>query len=245
MIAIENTRLYQAVKEANEAKSQFVSVVSHELKTPMTSIRGYADLIGQGTVGPVTDEQKEFLDTIRSNVERMSALVSDLSDISRIETGRLRIDLSEVPLSEYVRETAAGMRPQIDAKHQTLVFDLPDDLPYVYSDRARLVQILTNLLSNANKYTPEGGTITVGARLEDDAVRVSVTDTGVGMSPEDRAKLFTQFFRSEDPAVREQLGWGLGLSVARRLVELLGGTIGAETELGKGSTFWFTQPVAH
>ncbi len=245
VIAIENTRLYQAVKEANEAKSQFVSVVSHELKTPMTSIRGYADLIGQGTVGPVTDEQKEFLDTIRSNVERMSALVSDLSDISRIETGRLRIDLSEVPLSEYVRETAAGMRPQIDAKHQTLVFDLPDDLPYVYSDRARLVQILTNLLSNANKYTPEGGTITVGARLEDDAVRVSVTDTGVGMSPEDRAKLFTQFFRSEDPAVREQLGWGLGLSVARRLVELLGGTIGAETELGKGSTFWFTQPVAH
>ncbi len=244
VIAIENTRLYHAIREANLAKSQFVSVVSHELKIPMTSIRGYADLINQGAAGPVSEQQEQFLGTILSNVDRMSALVSDLSDISRIETGRLRVDLSAVPLADYVRETAAGLKPQIEAKEQKLVFDLPDDLPLVQSDRARLVQILTNLVSNANKYTPKGGTITLFAAPENDCVRVSIRDTGIGMSPEDQEKLFTQFFRSEDPHVREQIGWGLGLSVTRRLVELLGGSIGVQSELGKGSTFWFTQPVA-
>lgn len=243
-IAIENTRLYQAVKAANEAKSQFISIVSHELKIPMTSIRGYADLIRKGAAGPVSEQQAQFLETIRSNVDRMAALVSDLSDISRIETGRLKIELGDVPLAEYVRETVNGLRPQIEAKRQTLTLDLPEDLPLVRTDRTRLVQILTNLVSNAHKYTPEGGSITVRARREGEMVRVSVVDTGIGMSEEDQARLFSQFFRSEDPMVREQPGWGLGLSVTKRLVELLGGEIGVESELGKGSTFWFTLPVA-
>lgn len=243
-VAIENTRLYQVVQQANLAKSQFVSVVSHELKIPMTSIRGYADLLRQGTVGEVNDQQVLFLDTIRNNVDRMAALVSDLSDISRIETGRLRFELSDVPLARYIRETATGLRPQIEAKNQALNFELPDDPLIVYTDRARLVQILTNLISNANKYTPEGGMITVAAEIEDSMVRVRVIDTGIGMSEEDLANLFTQFFRSENPAVREQSGWGLGLNVTRRLVELLGGEIGVESELGVGSVFWFTLPVA-
>jgi signal transduction histidine kinase len=243
-VSIQNTRLYEAVQQANTAKSQFISVVSHELKIPMTSIRGYADLLRQGTVGEVNDQQVQFLDTIRTNVDRMASLVSDLSDISRIETGRLRIEIGELPLERYVRETAAGLRPQFEEKDQTLIFDLPEDLPPVRSDRTRLVQVLTNLLSNAIKYTPKGGRITVAAQLEAGIVRISVSDTGIGMSEEDLSRLFTQFFRSEDPAVREQPGWGLGLNVTLRLVELLNGKIGVDSTLGEGSTFWFTQPLA-
>jgi len=243
-VAIENTRLYQAVQQANLAKSQFISVVSHEIKIPMTSIRGYADLIRIGTAGPVSDQQSQFLEAIRNNVDRMATLVSDLSDISRIETGRLRMDLSAVALDRYLRETASGLMPQIEAKRQSLLFELPEALPAVWVDPARLVQVLTNLLSNANKYTPEGGEITACASPQPEFVKVSIRDNGLGMSPEDQAGLFRQFFRSENPAVREQAGWGLGLNVTRLLIQRMGGEIGVQSELGKGSTFWFTLPIA-
>jgi signal transduction histidine kinase len=243
-LALENTRLYQAVQQANLTKSQFVSLVSHELKNPMTSIRGFADLIRQGMTGAVSPQAREFLDTIVDNVDQMAALVSDLSDISRIETGRLRLQPTAVPIARYVQETIGAMRPQVDSRRHTLTLDIPPDLPAAYADRTRLVQILTNLLSNACKYTPEGGRLSITARLKQDRVRVEVSDSGIGMSQEDRARLFTQFFRSEDPAVREQQGWGLGLNVTRRLVELQGGEMGVSSELGQGSTFWFTLPVA-
>lgn len=244
-VAIENNRLYQALQKANLAKSQFVSVVSHELKTPMTSIAGYADLIRQGAAGAVTEQQIQFLDTIRANINRMVTLVSDLSDISRIETGQLRIELSDVPLANYLRETAETMRPQIEAQQQVLRFELAPDLPPVRADRSRLIQILTNLLSNANKYTPEKGTITIAARAQsEDKVIISIEDTGIGIREEDLKSLFQQFFRAADPFVREQQGWGLGLNVTGRLVELMGGEIGVESTPGEGSTFWFTLPIA-
>jgi signal transduction histidine kinase len=244
-VAIENSRLYQAVQSANQAKSQFITIVSHEMKTPMTSIRGYADLVRRGMVGPVNDQQAEFLDIVLDNVDRMAALVSDLTDISRIETGRLKVNLAEVALPPYVQEVVTGLRPQIDAKQQTVELALPADLPALHTDPSRLVQILTNLASNAIKYTPPGGRIELSARVHDGFLRVQVRDSGIGLSPDDQAKLFTQFFRSENPVVREQAGWGLGLSVTRSLVELLGGKIGVNSQLGQGSTFWFTLPATH
>ena len=242
-LAIENTRLFDAARAADDAKSQFISIVTHELKIPMTSIRGYADLIKQGTAGPVTDQQMEFLDTIRSNVDRMATLVSDISDISRIETGRLAIDLAAIPIADYIHEIAAGFRPQFDAKKQSLAFSIEDGLPMVQADRNRLAQILTNLLSNANKYTPEGGSIAITASLSNDFVRTEIRDTGIGLNDEDQARLFTQFFRSEEPAVRNEIGWGLGLHVTHRLVKLMDGEIGVQSKLGEGSTFWFTLPA--
>jgi signal transduction histidine kinase len=241
--AIENTRLYQAVRQANLAKSQFITVVSHELKTPMTSIRGYADLVRQGAVGPVTPQQTEFLDIVLDNVDRMASLVSDLTDISRIETGRLKINPARLDLAAYAGEAITGLRPQLDARRLQLVSDIPAGLPPIVTDPSRLLQILTNLLSNAVKYTPEGGRIRVLARQHGDAIRVSVEDTGIGMTADEQAKLFTQFFRSENPAVREQPGWGLGLSVTRSLIELLGGKLGVQSEPGIGSTFTFTLPL--
>ena len=243
-LAIENTSLFEAARAADDAKSQFISIVTHELKIPMTSIRGYADLIKQGTAGPVTDQQMKFLDTIRSNVDRMANLVSDISDISRIDTGRLNIDISAIPIADYIHEITAGFQPQFDAKKQSVEFFIEDGLPMVQADRNRLAQILTNLLSNANKYTPEGGSITITASLSNNFIRTEIRDTGIGLNDDDQARLFTQFFRSDDPAVRNEIGWGLGLHVTRQLVKLMGGEIGAQSEPGNGSTFWFTLPAS-
>ena len=242
-LAIENSRLFDAARAADEAKTQFISIVTHELKIPMTSIRGYADLIRQGTVGAVTEEQMKFLDTIRSNVDRMANLVSDISDISRIETGRLQIEIAAIPIADYIIEIAAGFKPQFDAKKQIIKISIEDGLPMVMADRNRLAQILTNLLGNANKYTPEGGSITINASLSSDSIRTEIRDTGIGLNDEDRARIFTQFFRSEEPAVRNEVGWGLGLHVSHQLVKLMGGEIGVMSEPGVGSTFWFALPA--
>jgi signal transduction histidine kinase len=241
--AIQNARLYKAVQDANQAKSRFVSVVTHELRIPMTSIKGYTDLLRGGMVGPLTDMQANFLDVIRNNVERMSVLVSDLSDISHIETGRMKLSLATVNLGENVNQVLQSVRPKIDEKQQVLTMNLPTDLPPVNADPNRLAQVLTNLVSNANKYTDPEGKIDLCVRLEGDFIRVEVSDTGLGISPEDQKRLFTQFFRSDDPMVREQQGWGLGLNVTQRLVELMGGQIGVQSEYRKGSQFWFTVPV--
>jgi signal transduction histidine kinase len=252
-IAISNAQLYADLQAANLAKSDFVSLVSHELKTPMTSIRGYADLLAQGVVGPINEVQANFLNTIRSNVGRMSTLVSDLADVSRIEAGRLRLQFSTVNLHDVIQEVAGSQKAQIDEKQQTLTVNVQMDLPAVWGDQTRITQILTNLLSNANKYTPSGGKITINSALSrestetksaPDVVCVSVSDTGYGISLNDQREIFQKFFRSEDKNVRESPGTGLGLNITRHLVEMQGGRIWFESEPGKGTTFYFTIPVA-
>ncbi len=243
-IAIENARLYEAVRRADLAKSEFVSVVAHELRTPMTSIRGYADMLLQGMCGPLTPQQEQFITTMRSNVVRMQILVSDLQDISRIETGHMRLELRTVHLSEALKDALQATQAQIEARSQQLTVKIPEDLPEVRADPARLAQILINLLSNAYKYTPEGGHIQVRAWQQDGFVHCAVSDTGIGISLEEQARLFTKFFRSENPAVREMPGTGLGLCIVKSLVELQGGRITVESEPGKGTTFSFTVPVA-
>jgi len=243
-IAIENAHLYEAVRQADQAKSEFVSIVAHELRTPMTSIRGYADMLLQGMCGPLTPQQEQFITTMRSNVVRMQILVSDLQDISRIETGHMRLELRTVHLSEALRDALQATQAQIEARSQQLTVKIPEDLPKVRADPARLGQILINLLSNAYKYTPEGGHIQVRAWQQDSFVHCAVSDTGIGISPDEQARLFTKFFRSENPVVREMPGTGLGLCIVKSLVELQGGRITVESEPGKGTTFSFTVPVA-
>ncbi len=251
-IAISNSQYYAEVQEANIAKSDFVSFVSHELKTPMTSIKGYADLLAKGAVGPVSEAQSNFLSTIRSNVNRMSTLVSDLADISRIEAGRLRLEFSAVPIIEVVEEIVRSTQAQFEEKEQVLRLEIPEDLEPVWGDRTRLIQVLTNLVSNAHKYTPAGGTIEIRATQEDNTrdpegapqvIHLAVEDTGIGISAEDQKKIFQKFFRSEDEQAREAPGTGLGLNITKNLVEMQGGQIWFESTYGKGTTFHFTIPV--
>ncbi|MBI5712424.1 MAG: GAF domain-containing protein, partial [Chloroflexi bacterium] len=207
--AIENARLYEALKIADRKRNEFVSHVSHELRLPMTSIKGYTDLLKSGVTGAVTDQQKQFLQIIRTNVDRMNVLVTDLSDVSKIEVGRLKVDIGAVDVAVVVNECVDSLKLQIEEKKQTIQVNLPS-LPPARTDKTRLSQILVNLISNASKYTPQEGMIAITAEVRAPFVRVSVADSGIGMSPDDQQKLFSQFFRSEDAQVREQQGWGLG-----------------------------------
>jgi len=252
-IAISNAQLYTAVQSANLAKSEFVSFVSHELKNPMTSIKGYTELLAAGAVGPINEAQGNFLSTIRSNVERMATLVSDLADVSRIEAGRLKLDFKALNLKEITDEISRSMRRQIEEKSQQLTIDLPEDIPMVWADRTRLTQILTNLISNAAKYTPAEGQMRVAAEVYSDqgdgvgapkVVHVWVKDTGIGISAQDQTKIFQKFFRSEDPKTREVPGTGLGLNITKSLVEMQGGKIWFDSEYRKGTTFHFTVPIS-
>ncbi len=252
-IAISNAQLYAAVEEANRAKSDFVSMVSHELKTPMTAIRGYTDLLLAGAVGPVNDAQTNFLNTIRFNIERMQVLVSDLADVARIEAGRLRLNFAPVSIARVVNEVVRATQSLVDAKSQQLFIDIPEDLPDVWGDQSRLSQVITNLVSNANKYSPPEASIYITAEHTanqwdpdgaPEVVHVAVRDTGFGIKEEDQHKIFSKFFRAEDEEIRNAPGTGLGLNITKTLIEMQGGKIWFESEFRKGTTFHFTVPVA-
>lgn len=238
----ELNMLAASLQESKLARAKFVSVVTHELRLPLTSIKGYTDLLRQGVVGPVNDKQKDFLNVVRTNVDRMSALISDLSDMSHLQTGRLKLLSKPVALQDLINTTLEPFKARFEEKKQQLKVILPEDMVQMIVDSPRLEQVLSYLLSNAHKYTPPEGQITLRASLEDDQVRIEISDTGVGMKPEDKAKLFSPFFRSEDEVVREHPGWGLALHVAKLLVDLMDGEIGVTSEYGKGSTFWIIFP---
>ncbi len=252
-IAISNAQLYSEVEAANTAKSEFVSFVAHEIKNPMTSIKGYSELLSAGAVGSINDMQANFLNTIRSNVERMSTLVSDLNDNSKIEAGRLRLEFKAVDLADVVDEVVRSSSKQIEEKKQNLGISLPRNLPKVWADRTRLAQILTNFVSNAHKYTPEGGRIEVAAEFTDnkrhpdgsvEMAHIWVKDSGIGISLDDQKKIFQKFFRSDDQKAREAPGTGLGLNITKSLIEMQGGRVWFESEFRLGTTFHFTIPVA-
>jgi signal transduction histidine kinase len=246
-IAIANAQLYNELARANDSKSEFVSFVAHELKNPLTSIRGYSDFLAGGAVGSLSDIQRNFINTIRSNADRMTTLVSDLNDVTKLETGNLRIDPKAAQFSQIVSDTVMPLEKQIGDKKQNLVIDLPPDLPPVYADEGRIVQVLTNLVSNAHKYSPDEATITISAAPERTPVprlHIQVRDTGIGMSEDDIRKLFTPYFRSDNPQAREQPGTGLGLTITRGIVVRHGGDIWVESALGEGTAFHFTVPLA-
>lgn len=243
-VAIKNSRLYAEVREANEARSKFISLVTHELRLPLTSINGYTDLLLKGLGGPLNDPQKEMLAVVKRNAGRMSVLISDLSDLNRLESGRMKFDYTTFPAADVIREVTTDLQEALNGKQQILAIELPDEPLAVYADRTRVGQILSNLLNNAHKYTPAGGHLTVHVGRSATHARFEVIDTGIGIKPEDQAQLFQQFFRSEDPAVREQTGWGLGLAVVRLFVEEQGGEVSFHSVVGEGSTFTFTLPLA-
>ncbi|MEP6988578.1 MAG: GAF domain-containing protein, partial [Chloroflexota bacterium] len=240
-VAIENAQLYAAVQAANLAKSEFVGIVAHDLKVPMTSISGYTDLTLM--VGDLSDRQKEFLQRVKDTVKRMVILVSDLADISRIESGHFYMNDTRVPVADIVQAVRDGSMTQVQEYHHEYVEDIQPNLPDMQVDYYRLLQVLTNLVSNAYKYTPDGGKITFRVYQNNGRVEFSVTDTGIGLSPEAVAKLGTKFWRAEDDFTRSRPGTGLGFAITRSLVEQMGDGIHIDSEVGKGSTFSFSIPV--
>lgn len=244
--------------EAIDARTHFVSSVAHELRVPLASIRGYADLLKQDVAHPLTPEQRSYVEAVLRGEERMSTLVRDLLDLCYLESGRVRVEVGPCSLSSALGEVMIALRPQYEAQQIALESQLPAGLPFVLADAQRLGQILTNLLANAWQYTPAGGRVLVRARFlpppQQDAGRcpwvdrgyleVAVQDTGVGIPLEDQGRIFERFVRLNNALGEKAGGTGLGLTIVRQLLALQGGTIWVESEPGKGSTFYFTLPVA-
>ena len=229
--------------EAKRAEAELISTVSHELRTPMTSIKGYVELLLMGAVGDVTDDQQHFLSIIKSNTDRLTKLLNDLLDISRMESGRIALSPKVMRIDGVASQVVVAMEGRAEEKGLALRSEVPPGLPEIIADPDRVAQILTNLIANACNYTLSGGEIVVSATAQDDMVHVSVSDTGIGIAEEDRAKVFQRYFRVDDTVVQDAPGAGLGLSIVQALVEMHGGQVWIESELGKGSTFSFSLPA--
>ena len=234
--------------EVDRLKSEFVTNVSHELRTPMTSIKGYADLLLMGAAGKMEENQTRFLEVIRGNADRLSLLVNDLLDISRIESGKIQLVMRPTAIPDVIAEVVANIQGRIDeeVKPMKLIVKAEPDLPAVWGDRERITQIVMNLADNAFNYTHPNGTIIINAATNQSGehVLVEVVDSGVGIAPEDQSRLFDRFYRGDDALVLATAGTGLGLAIARQLAEMHGGRLWlARSETGRGSTFTLALPV--
>jgi PAS domain S-box-containing protein len=228
-------------KLLDRMKDEFVGTVSHELRTPLTAIKGFIELMADGDAGPVNEMQREFLEIAARNSDRLGVLINDLLDMSRIESQRLEIRTQPIDLATVLAEVAATFRVQAYTKG--LVFrEQVAQLPKVPGDSARLVQVFNNLLSNAIKYTPKGE-IGIRAAPIERGVEVIVYDSGIGLTREERAQLFTRFFRGRNPVVADSSGTGLGLVIAKAILERHGGTIGVQSEPGQGTSFRVVLPA--
>jgi signal transduction histidine kinase len=233
--------------EVDRLKSEFVATVSHELRTPMTAIKGYVDILTMGAAGALDENQTHFLEIVRNNIDRLNILVNDLLDISRIEAGRVTLSPQSVNLREIAEEiiTETLRRSQQENKPMALSLDAPPRISPVIGDGERIRQIMGNLVDNAYNYTPSNGSIRINIHQQNDEVQVDVQDNGVGIAPEDQARVFERFFRGEHPLVLATPGTGLGLPIVRQLVEMHKGRIWMTSTgvPGEGSTFSFTLPI--
>jgi two-component system phosphate regulon sensor histidine kinase PhoR len=231
------------LKRLERARREFVANVSHELRTPLTAIKGYAENLRDGGLqDPAVAAQ--FVDVIHRNAERLRSLIEDLLDLSSVEQGQARLTLGPVRLADVVAQAAAVIRPAAQKKGQTLTLDLAEGLSAPRADRDRLAQVLINLLENAVKFTPEGGRIAVSGSAAPGRVVLSVSDTGVGIPPDEVPRIFERFYRVDRSRDRREGGTGLGLAIAKHLVQAMGGTIQVESAQGAGTTFRVTLPAA-
>ena len=228
--------------ELDEMKQSFISMVSHELRTPLTSIVGYLEILREGEGGELTEDQAKFLEVMDRNASRLQKLVDDILMISRADSDRLRLDLGPADVAQLVQRAVESADPVARGKGIDLVVRVEEGLPEVTGDRRLLAQLLDNLVSNAVKFTPTGGSVTVAAARDGEGVEVEVVDTGPGIPEDEVPRLFDRFFRASTAG--DVPGTGLGLPIAKAVVEAHGGSIGVESELGVGSTFRFVLPLS-
>lgn len=232
------------LQDLDRLKSNLISTVSHELRTPLASIMGYAEFLEDRIGGPLTDEQDGYVDQIQKSAYRLQHLVDDLLDVARLESGSFKLSCQEVDLKQKILEVVQSLLPQAQEASVTMDTELPSIDVSLLMDPARIAQVLTNLVSNALKFTGPGGLVTIAVYPLQGEVRVEVRDTGVGIDPQHLPYLFQKFYQVDPSDTRAKGGAGLGLAISRALVEAHGGQIGVESKgLGQGSTFWFTLPL--
>jgi len=230
--------------EADRLKSEFASTVSHELRTPLTAISGNVALLLDGKAGPLTDDQREFLSLTRSSAERLTDLINEMLDLSRLESGGLPMRRIPVDCGPIVGQAVRTLEEQARLRELSLTAVIPEGLPAAQADPDRLAQVMLNLISNALKYTPAGGKVVVRVAEEDGWLSFKVSDTGIGIEPEERTQLFSKFFRANNSTTRSIGGTGLGLAISKAIIDQLGGRIWVESTPRIGSTFAFVLPLA-
>jgi len=249
VIAIENMRLFKELEAANrelaaasQHKSEFLANMSHELRTPLNAIIGFSEVLGERLFGELNEKQEEYLKDIHASGQHLLSLINDILDLSKIEAGRMELELTDFDLPAAIDNALTLVRERAGRRGIALHHAVDERLGQVRGDERKIKQVLLNLLSNAIKFTPEGGRIEIRAIPVDGAVEVSVSDTGLGIAPEDQEAIFEEF-RQVGTADKKVEGTGLGLALSRKFIELHGGRIWVESQIGVGSTFTFTIPI--
>jgi PAS domain S-box-containing protein len=231
------------LEKASRAKSDFLARMSHELRTPLNVIMGFSELMLDQVPGEINEEQRQCLDDMVTSSRHLLGLINEVLDLSKVEAGKVEVKIKDIALSELVESVTSAMTAVLSQRKQSLDVDLDRGLPLVYADEARLRQVFFNLLSNASKFTPEGGKIRIEALRKDGFCQVTVSDNGIGIKKEDLKQIFEPFYQADNPVTRERKGTGLGLTLVKEIVEMHGGQIRVESEYGKGSDFIFTLPL--
>jgi signal transduction histidine kinase len=267
-IAIQNALSVQEVKELNatlqqrideatkelrasnaqlqrldEAKDEFVSMASHQLRTPLTSVKGYIDMVLEGDAGKISDMQKHLLGEAFTSSERMVHLINDFLNVSRLQTGKFMIDRRQVDLASIVRQEVDGLQTTAGQRQLTLAYDAPSSFPLLYLDEGKMRQVVMNFIDNAIYYSKENTTITISLKANDDTVELAVKDTGIGVPADEQAQLFTKFYRASNARKQRPDGTGVGLYLAKKVIIAHGGSMVFSSVPDKGSVFGFTLPV--
>ena len=238
---IEKTR---EVERANQLKSEFLANMSHELRTPLNVIIGFSELMRDEVPGKINDEQRQCFDDILNSSKHLLNLINEVLDLSKIESGKVKFYLTNLALAEVIEPLTRTMLPILASRKQSLDVEIEEGLPLVYADKAKVNEVLLNLLSNATKFTPDGGRLKIEATRKDSWCQVSVIDNGIGIKPENQEQIFEPFYQLDNPLTRKKSGTGLGLAIVKQIIEKHGGQIWVESEYGKGSRFTFTLPLA-
>jgi signal transduction histidine kinase len=248
-LAIQNARLYREIEvksreleAASRHKSEFLANMSHELRTPLNAILGFSEILAERMFGEINEKQAEYIGDILQSGQHLLSLINDILDLSKIEAGRMELELGEFNLPSTIESTLTLVRERAVRHGIELGATVDESLGIVRADERKVKQVLLNLLSNALKFTPEGGRIDVRAAVRDGTAEILVTDTGVGISPEDQEAVFEEF-RQVGTASKKVEGTGLGLAIARKCIDLHGGRMWVESQVGTGSTFAFTLPL--